>query len=634
MKNIMKMITISRSKSVTSAVLALWLVLPLFYYNILNILPRYKFSILERKGTPKFMKQFKDDFNESGEFLLNTPGCLIPNYGRTIIFKPAKIYKKNCAQRGVFINTVSDDEIQFVINNDVLNKYRKNKNDINCCYEFVSRPNSKIPGVNDTQVEYSKCVPFKNGAITKLVNEVINVKCVSGNSTNAFYKDGYIVLKKVQRKETKEPQDKWNVLILGMDTMSRARARFSLPRTMEYLKNSGWLDFKGYQKVGENTYPNIMAILSGNAKLYCGSSMDKCNDRLIWNKFRSAGYVTAYAEDYLNLPDTFRNYGGFEVPPTDHYMRPFFLLGEYTTGNKVCTQKMSSAIHILNYALQLTLAYDKSNFFGLFWMNSYSHNQINNPTLIDSQISEFLKVTNKKNTFIFFISDHGIRFGESRYSVESFYEERLPMFYMWVPLEFRERYPDEFYNMQVNQNRLVTTYDLHETLWEILKISDDTVAINKSTVCPQCTSIFEEKSINRTCMDAVIAEKWCSCHNLVPINKESKTAHKIIEAALDGVQNVSNSVKTRKCSACAKLEVKNVLRVHEYYNGDTNKTHYVVAFLLTPGEMGYEVIVDNETSGYRVTSPLSTITSYNKKGDCVLNHAHRGLCVCVNTHCR
>lgn len=60
-------------------------------------------------------------------------------------------------------------------------------------------------------------------------------------------------IKKTQPiKSTKE---KWNVLVLGMDTMSRARFYSDMPQLAKYIQNHGWLDYRGYNKVTENFGP-------------------------------------------------------------------------------------------------------------------------------------------------------------------------------------------------------------------------------------------------------------------------------------------------------------------------------------------------------------------------------------------
>lgn len=82
---------------------------------------------------------------------------------------------------------------------------------------------------------------------------MVTVTCVSqSKNSGIFYEDAYIVLKKRPSNQGKIKEDnnkKWNVLLLGMDTMSRARIFSAMPRTVKYLQKHGWLDYKGYQKV-------------------------------------------------------------------------------------------------------------------------------------------------------------------------------------------------------------------------------------------------------------------------------------------------------------------------------------------------------------------------------------------------
>ncbi|KAI8435164.1 hypothetical protein MSG28_003534 [Choristoneura fumiferana] len=204
----------------------------------------------------------------------------------------------------------------------------------------------KIVSVSDIKMNYnySQCTNFDTGTTVKLKEEVIVVSCASIpykkiKSRNILYEDAYIILKKIKMGTSSGaagPKN-WNVLILGMDTMSRARFLSSMPKTASYFNQNGWLDYRGYQKVGYNTFPNLMAFLTGKnmTTVYrkCSKTMDNCNDEIIWSKFQNSGYVTAYGEDFLRLPDTFYRYNGFKIPPTNHYMRPLFLTGETRKGN-------------------------------------------------------------------------------------------------------------------------------------------------------------------------------------------------------------------------------------------------------------------------------------------------------------
>ncbi|XP_059054367.1 uncharacterized protein LOC131848496 [Achroia grisella] len=627
------------SKTTTTALITSWIILSMFYYNIYNLISynntlKNKFYDMQIDNN-RSSHQFVNVNNNPQDILLNTPGCYIPNYGKKIIFKEADYRSSKCGPRAVSIKKVSDDEIVFLIDKSKLNTYTKNKH-YSCCYKFVSR--STDPGVSDVKITYTSCVTFNNGTTIKLNEEVITVTCgVSPDKKfKVIYEDAYMLIKKKNSSNHEENNNKsWNVLLLGMDTMSRARAYYNLPFTMEYFQRQDWLDYRGYHKVGFNTYPNVMSLLTGNKveKMYrkCKPNMNHCNDHIIWTKFKNAGFKTAYGEDNLSLPDTFYNYGGFESVPTDHYMRPLFLTGETSKGNVVCTKKMPSGKHILDYAHQFMHAYQDENFFGFFWINSYSHNLVDIPGLLDKHLVnlfENVSDTVLNNTFIIFLSDHGIRYGEMRYQMESYYEERLPMFFVWVPYEFRERHKEKYNNLQLNQYRLTTPYDLHATFWEILKMTNDSIDITKPAACPECTSIFEEKPPHRTCADAAIDKKWCGCHNLVPVDTKDVDVHNSLQLTISHIQNISQNVKTKDCMKCSEFTLKTVLRSHSYIDSAYNKKYYVVAFLLSPGDVGYEATVEKDNAVLTELQPTTTITQYNTRGNCVIKPNDRSYCVC------
>lgn len=68
-------------------------------------------------------------------------------------------------------------------------------------------------------------------------------------ATKKRYKDAFIILKKLQEIATNINNDSLNVLVLGMDTMSRGRAIQSMTELVVYFKQNNWLDYRAFQKV-------------------------------------------------------------------------------------------------------------------------------------------------------------------------------------------------------------------------------------------------------------------------------------------------------------------------------------------------------------------------------------------------
>ncbi|XP_050666553.1 uncharacterized protein LOC126966495 isoform X2 [Leptidea sinapis] len=419
-----------------------------------------------------------------------------------------------------------------------------------------------------------------------------------------------------------------------MDTMSRVRFIRSMPRTYKYLKENDWLDFRAYNKVDYNTFPNIVALLTGKKRSevtkLCNNTMDTCNDIFLWSLFNKKGYYTAFGEDYLRLPDTFTLQNGFKVPPTNHYPRPLFITGESLKGNLICTMKKPSAQHLLDYALDFSIAYKSNNFFGMFWLNSYSHNLQNIPTLIDRNIVNFFESMDNsgilKNTFVFFLSDHGIRFGEARMPYESYYDERLPMLYIQVPDSFRKTHTHQYTNMVINQGRLLSPYDLYLTMSDLLH-KDAGTYIYTLDACPQCVSILKELSPDRNCADASIDAKWCTCHDMTKLPNDDKKVLLGVSAAMAIIQKKNREIITTKCTECEILRFKKVLRAHIYTDSFNTRVYYIIVLLTTPGDLKYEVVVEKQDT-LRVIEPIDTISTYNSKGNCVVHLYDRTFCIC------
>ena len=133
-----------------------------------------------------------------------------------------------------------------------------------------------------------------------------------------------------KEKLSLDPEAKpMNVILIGIDTVSRSHAYRSLPKTLEYLKETGYHDFQGYHSIAPSTLTNFMGFLIGlkrtDVRATCTSSwsspFDSCP--FIWKNYSAQNYVTMYAED----GEQSFNWGGqsgFNEKPTDYYIHSLF----------------------------------------------------------------------------------------------------------------------------------------------------------------------------------------------------------------------------------------------------------------------------------------------------------------------
>lgn len=229
-----------------------------------------------------------------------------------------------------------------------------------------------------------------------------------------------------------------------------------------------------------------MAILTGfnNSMAYnvCNpkkvGKLDSCP--MIWNSFKERGYATAYAEDEVSI-NTFNYHKyGFLSPPVDHYLRPFAIAAEKylhktkLSGLNMCLGYQNYADYIYQYALDFATQYKGNPYFGLFWTNTFSHNDISSTSCMDNHMKEYIVQLGKlgilNETLVVFFSDHGMRFGNVRQLLTGWFEERLPFIFFSLPEWFKQAYPELVQNFKINRNRLTTPYDFHVTLKHILSL--------------------------------------------------------------------------------------------------------------------------------------------------------------------
>lgn len=206
------------------------------------------------------------------------------------------------------------------------------------------------------------------------------------------------------------------------------------------------------------------------------------------------------------------------------------------------------------------------------------------------------------NTIVFFLGDHGPRYGPLKRPVASYYDERLPMLFMWFPDSFRERHGAKFYNLQLNQHRLTTHCDLHSTLWSILKLSDNNVKIIPPEFCPLCTSLFEEKSIHRRCEHMNISPRYCSCHALNEVRSNDIAATVVPEIFQD---KLNNNFQT------SALKIKSILRHHWFrheYDYEDNITYYLIAVQLEQEAKQFEGIIKKHQFHFEVLDEVDEIS--------------------------
>ncbi|KAF6215426.1 hypothetical protein GE061_010179 [Apolygus lucorum] len=273
--------------------------------------------------------------------------------------------------------------------------------------------------------------------------------------------------------------------------------------------------------------------------------------------------------------------------------------------------------------------------FSFFWGNSLSHDYLNLPRVGDEDFRSLLSFIEKQGVFnrsmVVLLSDHGIRWGEFRTTYQGFLEERLPFMYFMLPDWFKEKYPTAMTNLNVNRKRLTSPYDIHETLKDVLDLSQITedALKQKRKFKGLGISLFRPISTDRKCKDTGIPDEWCACHTNKPLAISSRESQ---EAAASVVLQI-NSLLTgyRQCSTLKISKLINA-RLEEVPNKESLKysfKDYIVTLETTPGKGLFEATVRYKlNAGFTVLGAVSRLNMYGNQSSCISNYALKLYCYC------
>ncbi|CAB3383269.1 Hypothetical predicted protein [Cloeon dipterum] len=578
-----------------------------------------------------------------GLFLIDTIGCKIPDMpaNNSMIAKftkdvqPTPECDKDWWPLQGKLKTRGPALVQSDLDSLYLSSLAKN---LSCCYRPFTRAAPDAAGVDNKSVFSKMCIPFKNRDKVEQRHEFVRVECYK-NSTRGgpqlAYKDfhAFVPLKpNVEGRCTDADQspNQVSVVILGIDSVSRLNMLRELPLSVAALEAAGGVPLLGYNKVADNTFPNLMPLLTGLAeselKELCPwpgpeRAIDACP--FVWRRFANAGFRTVYAEDSTWM--TTFNYAkaGFLQQPTDYYARPFLQNAEEQIGHlkkwnvKLCSGSRLTVHNLLGYLSKVRQRFAESNWFGLFWSNSVSHDVLTMPHIGDAAFAAAVNAIDFNRTALLFISDHGMRWGPIRDTYQGWLESCLPAAYMVLPPWFEKLYPEAVRNLRQNAaSRLTTPFDLHATLTDLIH-PDKGLKHPRTTI--RGISLFRSIPENRTCESASIPESFCTCQTSHPVETRS-VPHKAAEAVVARLNTALMSAPE-----CAALSVGSVMSAREM-----GQHHLQLVVRTMPGDAHFQATVSKVADNrYEVHGPVARMNLYGNASWCVSNYLLKPICFCL-----
>ena len=187
------------------------------------------------------------------------------------------------------------------------------------------------------------------------------------------------------------------------------------------------------------------------------------------------------------------------------------------------------------------------------------------------------------NAVLFFLSDHGFRFGPFAKTDFGEMENNLPFLFVVLPKAFKRRFPELVVNLHRNARKLITPFDTHKTLQHLLhlqtigesgwrnndaeegKKGNERVGQKwgKAAQNPskqEAFSLFTDDLPNdRTCERAGIPDAFCSCYRRVKLDVNSPIA---IIAASALLRKINVALKDVE-DACVKWKLQSVVKAKQ-----------------------------------------------------------------------
>jgi len=233
-----------------------------------------------------------------------------------------------------------------------------------------------------------------------------------------------------------------------------------------------------------------------------------------------------------------------------------------------------------------------------FWTNIIGHKSFTGLRSADVNILKFLewsKVSQSiNNTVVIMLSDHGYRMGGPSSSRLGRKEANNPWLMIHVPSHIKERYPHLDQVLKENTKRIVSAYDIYQTVLAIL----NNKAFEQGRVRPAQLSIvrrnlFSPIPEDRTCADAGVPSTYCMCQKkTVYISNTSVLAQRLADRVVGYINNMFS--KANVTNVCCELRTASISEVSVIY-ADSNT---------------YNVAMEEQPSGQ--ISPTQNLTGlYN-----------------------
>ncbi|KAI6170963.1 hypothetical protein M3Y97_01090100 [Aphelenchoides bicaudatus] len=509
---------------------------------------------------------------------------------------------------------------------------------------------------NWTQIEISKSVV--PGC------DIMEVKCETDPKGNATYKFEHIQIVEKEPSKFKAKKGAYDIYIVVVDSMSASHFIRAMPMTSHYIqrkldgvffpylnKVGGASRYNGYgiligEQLEHTSYNFNHKFMEARAEQICKKSL---NNITLYTDFRKAGYRTMHFEDSANTIFVYPRCTGFTENEIDHNCRPFTLPfngpGKYKDkemhDNVVKFQCKEHHTYVLETLSQFMGKYEGVPKFSLNWLVWLIHDEMDNAFHIDRQFRQWFEDNRKKidNAFFFFQGDHGQKLDSIARSEIGKVEAHNPFLTVILPEKLRSN-KELIEQLLKNSNKLVTQFDIHATLREIMEESEKWTTNTKFVDTPTYkypnktlfgSSLFHTLKEPRNCESLGLPFYHCMCEQPFKFVNDSKLLTRIAQMTVDQMNEALN--ESEEGNRCAQLTVdigavpKMLLQIFEK---DTNGRQKIRAEMKVQPSGGlYAVYVEMKDNQINfMDNKFPRIDRYEEQSKCISPAFIKNYCYC------
>ncbi|KAI3388003.1 hypothetical protein SNEBB_008518 [Seison nebaliae] len=518
---------------------------------------------------------------------------------------------------------------------------------------------------NYQEIDWNDWERIENGSRINVESEVIQIECKK-RSQIIFHKIFPNIYKKFNRRTHRKDEKKSNIILLGIDSISRLSFRRYLKKSFNFLmKELNGIEFKNYHRIGKTSISNIFPLLTGystRSASYKNYSKNLKFDQFPLSFFQlfTTSHFTLYTEDWPRF-NTF-NYlqNGFENASSifSLYFRPFWLAverehllksqnynwheniirpiqsffndklqrftmiqpswREHCYGNR---WKFQIHFNIVLEALHRLREEDLGNGLFFAFLNEIAHEYPYAVQLVDDHLLKFLKdfKENKfhQDSYLILFSDHGSKYGKFRETYQGFLESLLPTLIIVPPKNIEQ---EKLENLKNNQKlgKFLNLFDVHETMRELLNVTTSTTrdVIGTSLISKlipvqrQCANFSIEPS--ECACQRIMEEDYQNCQN-IKLTKLLKTIHLDFGRKLIGSQ-------------CKKVKYRSIQIEHVKFL--PKKQIWLMIGKVSNLDILFEVQLTCHQFYNRLPLTINRINKYGNNSWCTNNYSLKHICVC------